>query len=64
MHTYVYSFTCVCVCLHTCMCVCLWMYVWRSEDNPQELLFSFRPVGSAAGLFTSRAPSLALYFIF
>lgn len=39
---------CTLMCTHThmCVCVCLWIYVWRSEDSLQELLFSFCPVGS------------------
>ena len=37
------------------MCVCLWgcvgaAYVWRPEDNLQELVLSFYWVGSAAHL--------------
>lgn len=50
---------CTLVCVHVCV---LWMYVWRSEDNLEELFFTCHSVCSgiklivslAAGTLTSR----------
>jgi hypothetical protein len=34
-------FVCVCACVSVCRYTCLPLYVWRSEDNFQEIILSF-----------------------